>query len=76
MRRRTVHAGAVPAEGAVLGETMIPAGTVLLLPVRVVYEVEQTEGAFVCVEAIEGGRRMLVRLADLKATEERPDAAG
>ena len=48
----------------------IPAGTVLLLPVRVVYEIEQTDGAFVCVEAIEGGRRMLVRLADLKTTDE------
>lgn len=55
--------------------TTIPAGTVLLLPVRVVYEVEQTDGAFVCVEAIEGGRRMLVRLADLKATKE-IDAGG
>lgn len=70
MRRRTVHAGAVPAEGAVLGETMIPAGTVLLLPVRVVYEIEQTDGAFVCVEQTDGGHRMLVRLADLKTTDE------
>ena len=50
--------------------TTIPAGTVLLLPVKVVYEIEQTDGAFVCVEAIEGGRRMLVRLADLKTTDE------
>jgi hypothetical protein len=43
----------------------IPAGTVLLLPVRVVYEIEQTDG----------GHRMLVRLADLKATKE-IDAGG
>ena len=50
--------------------TTIPAGTVLLLPVRVVYEIEKTDGAFVCVEQTDGGHRMLVRLADLKTTDE------
>ncbi len=50
----------------------IPAGTVLLLPVRVVYEVEQIDGAFVCVEAIEGGRRMLVRFSELQECDDQP----
>lgn len=65
----------MPAERAVLreGEGVIPAGTILLMPVRVIYPVETDPDAFATVEAIQGGGRMLVRLADLKTTKERHD---
>ena len=52
--------------------TTLPAGTILLMPVRVIYPVEPDPDAFATVEAIEGGRRMLVRLADLRRDDDQP----